>query len=509
MPRNIATIGAALTILALPMDALIQSAIRMPSKLELVEKLRNSPPEFQNYRNLTFLRRSSTYATVQIMTDFDNIWPEVTMVNAIQYGVGYSLGLAEFMQITDAVYCPTGYCEFPQMQTLDIESACRLRHDVEFIQGDADTASYETLPGTDLALYADGYTLDNGYDDSEDVANQQIAVQSYSTWPRERTEPAYPTDNYERNIFNWTLSRPLITRTSMLINRQGVDNGDTRNSTYGIECALYCKVKTTTGYLNDTSKYNLAWDDDTSIETNFAWINTSTDANLALIPSKCIVDGDQVPHPNESSYNDTFFKDNCIYWVPNKTNVALQAMLKHPWYGLNGDLKLMRTIPDTDQSVLNERNSFMMNLEVVTRGTPNQTLFGVADIWQNMAYFAGNTVRNAKSVQSNGSLTNLGVQGTMSDLVTYYSVDWARLSVPAFIVLSCALFMVYTAVHTRREYAWRRSALPLLFHGLEDHERHAQGDVRDFNAMQDAAKNIRVRLTEHVDDTGARLTTQK
>lgn len=508
MSRNIATIGAALMILALPIDAFIQSAIRMPSKLELVEKLRNSPPEFQNYRNLTFLRRSSTYAAFQTMTDFDDVWPEVTMVNAIQYGVGYSHGLAEFMQFSDAVYCPTGYCEFPQMQTLDIESACRLRHDVKFIQGDADAASYETLPGTDLALFADGYTLDNGHDDSDNVANHQIAVQSYSTWPRERTEPAYPADNYERDIFNWTRSRPLIARTSMLINREGVGNGDTRNSTYGIECALYWTIKTTTGYLNDTSNYTMAWEYDTSVEIEFAWTNISTDFALALIPSKCIVDGDPVPHPNEGSYNDTIFKDNCIYWVPNKTNVALQAMLKDHSYGLNGDLKLMRTIPNTEQSVWNERNSFIMNLEAVTRGTPNQTLPSVAAIWHNMAYFAGNTVRSAMSYQS-GAPTYLKVYGTMLALVTYYSVDWARLSVPAFIVLSCALFMVYTAILTRREYAWRRSALPLLFHGLEDHERHAQGDIRDFNAMQDAAKDIRVRLTEHVDDTGARLTTQR
>lgn len=510
MPRNIATLGAALTILAFPIDALIQTAIRMPSKLELVEKLRNPPTEFQNYPNSTFLRRSSTYTLVQIMTDLDDVWPDVSMVNAIQYGVGYSHGLAEFMQFTDTVYCPTGYCEFPKMQTLDIESACRLRHDVKFIQGDADAASYETLPGTDLALYADGYTFDNGHDDSDDVANHQIAVKSYSAWPRERTEPAYPADNYERDIFNWTRSRPLIARTSMLINREGVYDGDIKNSTYGIECALYWKVKTTTGYVNDMSNYTLAWEHDTSIETDFVWTNTSTGLALALIPSKCVVDGDYVPHPNENSYNDTFYKDNCIYAVPSKTNAALQAMLKDPWYGLNGDLALMRTIPDTDLGVWNRRNSFIMNLDAATRqNTTEQALHGVAEIWQNIAYFAGDTVRNAQSYQSSGSYTNLEVHGTISALVTYYSIDWPRLSVPAFIVLSCALFMVYTAILTRREYAWRRSALPLLFHGLEDHERHAQGDVRDFNAMQDAAKDIRVRLTEHVDDTGARLTTQR
>jgi hypothetical protein len=471
----------------------------MPSKLQLVDKL----PGFESYRNSVFLKRCTSYSEFQIMASPDDFWPEISMVNAIQYGLGYSHGLGEFMQVTDNVYCPTGYCTFPQMQTLDIESVCRLRHDVEFVQGDEGFASYQTLPGTDLRLYVEGYTVDNN-NNSDNVVRHQITVKSYSTWPTNDTEPAYPIGDYETDIFN-TTGGLLITRTSMLINRNDIDNKDANDSTYGIDCALIWNVKTTHGYVNDTSNFTLAWDNDASIYFNDTWSDTS---DMILTPLECIVNGNRVLQPNESSYNSTFYGDNCMYVVPNKTIAGLQAMLRDPWSGLNGDLELMRTIPDTNQSVWNERNSFIMNLEVVTGGTPNQTLFGVAAIWQNMAYFAGNTVRSARSYQS-GVPTYLGVHGTMSALVTYYSVDWAHLSVPAFIVLSCALFMVYTAVHTRREYAWRRSALPLLFHGLEDHERHAQGDVRDFNAMQDAAKNIRVRLTEHVDDTGARLTTQK
>jgi hypothetical protein len=432
------------------------------------------------------------------------------MVNAIQYGVGYSHGLAEFMEFTDSVYCPTGYCEFPQMQTLDIESACRLRHDVEFVEGDADTAPYQTLPGTDLELYIEGYADDDVH---EDVANHLITVQSYPTWPTGRTKPAYPTENYEKDIFNWTQSRPLIARTSMLINRGDLDNGEARNHTYGIDCALYWKVKTTTGYVNDTSNYVLAWEDDTSIDLlSYAWTNSS-DVTLTLIPSECVLNGDRVSPPK--NHTDPLYTKNCIYMIANKTNVGLQAMLKDPWFGLNGDFKLMHIIPDNGQSVYNRRNSFIMNLDAATvdaannEKTPEQALQDIAVIWQNIAYFAGDTVRNAESYQSSGSYTNLEVQGTISALVTYYSIDWARLSAPAIIVLSCALFVVYTALLTKREYAWRRSALPLLFHGLEDQERHAQGDVRDFNAMQDAAKEIRVRLTEHVDDTGTRLITQR
>lgn len=504
--RNFATIGAALTILALPLDALIQSAIRMPSKVELVHKLRDPPPGFENYRSSTFLRRSTTYSDYQIMTDPDDVWPEVSMVNAIQYGLGYSNGPGEFMQVTTSVYCPTGYCEFPKMQTLDIEYVCSLRNDVEFVQGDPGYASYQTLPGTNVRLYVEGYKLAKGYNNNDDVENHQIAVESYSTWPTERSDPSYSIGNYERDVFNWTRG-PLIARTSMLVNRENIDNYSAQNSTYGIDCALYWNVRTTTGYVNSTSNYTLGWEDDASIVSNFT---SNSQSDIVLTPLECVVNGYRVSQPKESSPNETYYNDNCIYQIHNKTHVGLQSMLKHPYSGLMGDLALMHTIPTTNQSVWNERNPFIMNLEAATwQVTPEQALYNVTSMWHNMAYFADNTVRSAENYQSSGSATNLGVNGTISALVTYYSVDWARLAVPAFIVLSCALFVVYTAIITRKEYAWRRSALPLLFHGLEDHERHAQGDVRDFNAMQDAAKDIRVRLTEHVDDTGARLTTQR
>jgi hypothetical protein len=505
MPRNFATVGAALTILALPIDAIIQSAIRMPSKLEPIDKLKDPPPEYKNYQNSTFLKRSTLYSEAQIMTNPDDVWPEISMVNAVQYGQGYSNGPGRFVQFTSNVYCPTGYCTFPQMQTLDIGYGCRLRDDVVFVQGDAASAPYQTLPGTDLQLYVEGYTADDGYDDNDDVAKHLMAVKSYPTWPTNQTEPAYSMGDYERDIFNWTLG-PLIARTSMLINRVGIDNQSAKDSTYGIDCALYWNVRTTTGYVNDTSNFTLAWDDDESIKFN---VTRTDSSNLLLTPLDCIVDGKRVPQHNESSFNGEFYANNCVYGISNRTQAGLQSMLQDSWSGLVGDLALLRVIPSTGLSVWNERNPFIMNLEMATRWkTSQEALSGVTTMWNDMAYFAGNTVRSTESIRPNGSPTYLRVYGTMSTLVTSYSIDWARLSVPAFIVLSCALFTVYTAVLTRREYAWRRSALPLLFHGLEDQERHAQGDVRDFNAMQDAAKEIRVRLTEHVDDTGARLITQ-
>jgi hypothetical protein len=468
----------------------------MPSRLERVDQLRDPPLEFRNYANTTFLRKSTSYSEFQMITNPDDVWPEVAMVNAIQYGLGYSNGPGQFMQVITGVYCPTGYCKFPKMQTLDIEYVCRLRNDVIFVQGNPGYASYQTLPGTDVRLYVNGY---------KDVLKQQIAVKSYSKWPTDRTDPAYPIGNYERDVFNWTRG-PLIARTSMLFNYEPSYNVDAKDNTYGIDCALYWNVRTTTGYVNSTSNFTLAWEDDTSIVSNFGQLDNG---DVSLTPLECVVNGGRVPQQHESSYNDTYYLDNCKYRISNKAHVGLQSMLTDSHSGLTGNLSLMHIIPGTNQSVWNKRDLFIMNLAASTwQMTPEQALISVTTMWQNMAYCAGNTVRSARRVYTNGLWTYLTVDGTISALVTYYLIDWPRLSAPAFIVLSCALFVVYTAILTRKEYAWRRSALPLLFHGLEDHERCAQGDVRDFNAMQDVAKEIRVRLTEHVDDTGARLTTQ-
>ncbi|KAF3039580.1 hypothetical protein E8E12_008772 [Didymella heteroderae] len=295
--RNLAAMGAALTILALPIDALIQSAIRMPTKVELVNNLRNLSPEFMEAQNETFLERAVSYTKWQTMTDATDVWPETAMVNAIQYGLGFINGPSDYVKTQTIVDCPTGYCDFTKAQTLSVGYECMYRDDIVYVPRKGNMAPYQTLPGTDLRLYVEGY---------RGVTRQRIVAATYSQYPVPEPILDYPMEYFDNDPL-LKIKVPLIARTSMMFNWINATGQKALRSTYAMDCALFWKVRT--------------------MEMN--------------------------------------------------------------------------------------------------------------------------------------------------------------------------------------EYAWRRSALPLLFHGLEDHERFAQGDVRDFKVMQDAAKEIRVRLTEHVDENGARLTTQK
>ncbi|KAJ4379559.1 hypothetical protein N0V86_004740 [Didymella sp. IMI 355093] len=383
--RNLAAIGAALTILALPLDAVIQSAVLMPSSVETVSSLKARSYEFDDYQTTTNFSRATSYTKYYQMTSSDDVFPDLAMMNAIQWGQSYSNGPSYLVGAPVNVDCPTGYCVFNTTQTLGIGRSCVRRTDIRYVPPDGIYAPYQTLPGTDIEFYFNGH---------EGLEKEWIVAATYT---------GYPTNSYEKDVFGMKHG-PLIVRTSMMYNPGSTADADVDFGTIAIECALYWTIQTYTIYINETTDYEYYENSDDSITFS---MRLDEDSRWVLEPSRCIVNGEQVPGRNDTKYDEIYYRDNCVYWVGKESHLALQKILTDSDYGLVGNI-----------------------------------------------------------------------------------IDWLRL---AFL--------------TRKEYAWRRSALPLLFHGLEDQERLAQGDVRDFNVMQDLAKDIRVRLTEHVDANGARLTT--
>ena len=429
------------------------------------------------------------------MTSSNDVWPDTPMVNAIQFGLGYASGPNEIVKATTIVDCPGGYCEFNKAQTLSMGYKCVSRSDIIYVPTNGTSVPYQTLPGTNLRFYSEGYKNVEGY---EDVEDQRIAVESYTTYPTPESSPYYPTNEYETDIFG-LIQGPLIVRTSMLLDLGNGTDHAVRNGTHAIDCALYWEVASTSMYVNASSNFTLAGTLDPSIVSTY-WRDEQD--SWVLEPNKCIVEGEEV-----AASNGTFYRNNCVFWVDALPHQGLQTMLTDPDYGLMGGLFLLESYQD-GTGKWNRRNIFTINMDKASwNRTPQQAFDQINWMWKNIAFAASFTIRRTASVQVNG-FANLHATGTVSALVFYYSVDWVRLTMPAFIVLCCALFVLYTALLTRKEYAWRRSTLPLLFHGLEDHERIAQGDVRDFTVMTDIAKEIRVRLTEHVDANGARFTTQ-
>jgi hypothetical protein len=457
----------------------------MPSSVETVSSLKARSYEFDDYQTTTNFSRATSYTKYYQMTSSDDVFPEFAMVNAIQWGQSYSNGPSYLVGAPVNVDCPTGYCVFNTTQTLSIGQSCVRRTDIRYVPPDGIYAPYQTLPGTDIEFYFNGH---------EGLEKEWIVAATYT---------GYPTKSYEKDIFGMKHG-PLIVRTSMMYNPGSTADADVDFGTIAIECALYWNIQTYTIHINETTDYEYHEDSDYSITFSMRLDEYS---RWVLEPSRCIVNGEQVPGRNDTKYDEIYYRDNCVYWVGKEPHLALQKLLTDSDYGLVGNMSHIETFQNGTKR-WNRKNLFLMNMDGMTFGQSIQgSLNSIKSVWHNMAFAATGVIRQGQSVQVDGPRAYLVTQGTISALVFYYSIDWLRLGMPAFIVLCCALFVLYTAFLTRKEYAWRRSALPLLFHGLEDQERLAQGDVRDFNVMQDLAKDIRVRLTEHVDANGARLTT--
>lgn len=453
----------------------------LPSKLETVNKLNEQSQNFGGYSNETWLARALTYNRYQTMTSGDDLWPDIPMVNAVQWGLIYSNGLSDIAEATTVVDCPTGYCDFNKAQTLSVRHKCSRRSDIVYEPGNGTFAPYQTLPGTKLKFFTRG------------------AKEFEEHWITAASDTTYPKRGKNGTIFG-NKQDALIVRTSMMINLGDGADKNVDNGTFAVDCALWWTVKTTHMYVNATKSFQLSGKDDNSIEVN---LRRNSGGTLYLDPQTCIVEGQKIPFRNETSYYD-----ECQFRVGREAQIGLKNLLTDEEYGLRGNMFLVQSYANGTKR-WSRRNPFIANLWYSSYNESPETALKLIDaMWANIAFAASYTARRAQSVRQGKPSQNLYVTGTVSALVVYYKIDWRRLTLPALIVFCCALFVLYTALFTRKEYAWRRSALPLLFHGLEDHERHAQGDVRDFNVMQDVAKEIHVRLTEHVDANGARFTTQ-
>ena len=437
---------------------------------------------YPNITNQTSMPRSTWYNDSQIMESADTPWPVTPLINAIKFGVSYDNGLDDFINAVTKIDCPTGYCKFNTSQTLAIGSQCiDLTKVIENVSAQGDLAEYQTLSSTNLEFYING-----GTDGNETYQRQIIAAESYTEWAEE---------TYDVSVLYGPILGPLIVRTAMIMNFHGTE-------TIAAECALYWYVHTTQEYSNDNTSFTL---NATDIPTPFDYVKRPelTDNLWVLTPKQCFVEGELI-----HATNNSFYEDNCNFAISNDAGAALANMLLDPQDGFTGQSWLK----DGELNEWTRTNDFVTNLYATGESldtTSAEALSSIELMWFNIAFAMSFTVRRSASLMVDGTTQYLATRGTVYRPIIYWSITWPRLAAPAFVVVFSALFVLYTAVVTRREYAWRRSALPLLFHGIEDTERVAFGDVRSMMTMQDVAEKLHVRLEEHVDAQGARFATQR
>lgn len=140
----------------------------------------------------------------------------------------------------------------------------------------------------------------------------------------------------------------------------------------------------------------------------------------------------------------------------------------------------------------------------LTKSPPSDTIRrmltnGLEDAVGNIA----NSLTKLALTQSNQNVT-----GTLSQTVTIVSVKWQWIILPAAVVLFSIIFLITTILACSRQKQlalWKSSALPLLYHGLDDGVlRNGENHVT-VSGMEMEAKSVNVKLEESDTTRGLRF----
>ncbi|KAH8657577.1 hypothetical protein BGZ60DRAFT_531733 [Tricladium varicosporioides] len=463
---NIAAIGALLTIFSLPMDAFIQSSVQISPKRIINQR----PFKLENNKSLTdqtYLARTTQFTinSTQVMTTPDNAWPQTDLINGIKFGISYMSGIQDAITANMPVQCPTGICDFGRYQTLGVESMC-IDRSKEIMETRPNGFNY-TLPGTGLTLRK---VLSK--------PNPQGLITAKST------------NNTESTLFPEL--GPRIVRTTLLINVW--DSGEP----VAMDCMLYWRVRTRDGFLNITS--GLVLEERRVPNATISWTPKTLPGGVSysIVPDECWVNNTKLVDKDSKDY-----ENNCVYFVGYIGNQALQRFLLDDEDGLVGDSYMYSMNPKD----FSRTNHFITNVyelavdgdQLDFTGTPNSD--GALDkMFNNIAYMMTNTIRNTyrehpeNTVNPNMRRFQLHVNGTIYQDVFFYHVLWTRLALPSMLVFGSIFFFILTAIANQSGETWKRSSLPLLFHGLGTPERIQAGEPTTASEMLEVAKNMNVKL---------------
>jgi hypothetical protein len=74
-----------------------------------------------------------------------------------------------------------------------------------------------------------------------------------------------------------------------------------------------------------------------------------------------------------------------------------------------------------------------------------------------------------------------------------FHVHWAWLAFPILLVVCCIVFS-YAVALSACEYLWKKSNLPLVFHGLGQRETETIGEIEDYVDMKEKASSMNVKF---------------
>jgi hypothetical protein len=460
-PRHLAAVGALLTIASLALETVVGSTIVIVAK--------GGP-----LPDLVVIPRTNRYGWAMNEESGQKLGDQVpipAMISAIDSGMSEGIGYGNISSASQAILtpsCRTGYCDFGTYQTIAVDHFCQDISD---------------------QLKVDSRSKDH-YIPSNAGLSDPLPLNAKSGLFNSTVSFRYP----DSSIFTMA-----DTVGPLLANVFIITNLGSQSTPVAVECALFWTVFT---YKSSTDPEN-GWietvvnvtNSSTSLSGKAAAVNPMNNDLITIEPAECWINGTKVA--NHLSVEDPVdHRPECIHFVKPKAQLSLLNWFSSSTYGLPGSATFDSTLGSWDYT-----NPFMAYLDSVIREAANNSAVGYnidRYIFHNLAISMTNTMRQLPR----GSLTGPGAytywnRGTMYDSNCFH-VIWPLMIFPTVLVFGSALFTFIVAKRAR-EHLWKRSNLPLLFHGFGTRERDACGEIEDYVDMRAKAKDMKVKLSTTAD----------
>lgn len=483
--RDLAVLGAILTIVAMAVDPFTQQVVQFYSCSTVVKGRRATVPFSNNYT--------------------DGFWgggfydsqldPE--MQSAVYIGL---FGPPPSTSKAIKFECGTGNCTFPSTDegaaflSLALESRCTdIGSSVAYTVGEIDAngifLSPETFPKLmTINATLPGYRLQlNNYSSTVMLSGSQAPtggpshslsqvayLMTSSHWDKQG-QPQYThafecdfypaVNTYSANITNGVLLEQVLDSQRM----------DVWSGIYGTE-ALFIANSTIRG-----GKWHECTGDLGPSDENTSPVTIYLDHNL----TGPLVGAETPPFVFEnSSLSTTWWPQDCVYWLSYQTATCLSEAITNI---LGGE-----TLSYSQKFQRAEGNPGQWSLNLWNDGTP--TVDTVQAIMDGLTRAVTARLRHGDGISINMGPAN----GTVWGLQTCVGVNWEWLALPAGLLLFTIVFLALTITRTRSTQVrvWKSSIFAVLFSGLDQGTRRADGPVASLKEMKAAAVRATVRLED-------------
>jgi hypothetical protein len=428
------------------------------------------------------VNRTNRYEVSTRQTSGDGLGdqlPAPQVIGAVPAGLSYGMSVDSFTTGLEAANaavapnCPSGDCIFGPFQTIGTGHICQ--NISNQIQRDGTNWFLPENAGLPNRLYL---SHENG------IVNTT-------------TTDLYPDSEW----FPVGHLGPLISNTYIL--------ADLYDPPFALECALFWSVYTITSKVNSTVGYSEYRYDSKTWPIQWNWTDTSihTTTNqtndIVLTPPHCFVNGAHIDNINDPKVLDPHDNQSeCVFTVSALAHHGLQNYMLGSAYGPVGSYQMVNK--PACQNCFEATAAFVFYLDALMKDAkaqnPSDSQDQAMDLIDNILFTSlDNSLMNAfrlvprmRNASDPSTKYWMPCQGVQYDVPRFY-VIWGVMAYPLMLMAGCTLFLLAVALKSR-DNIWKRSSLPLLFHGLSPQDRASIGNIQDYGHMKEKAKWLDVHF---------------